>query len=104
MSLEFDDIYKDLNLAKGDSESEAELLRHITDRVEYFLQHDRGLLLSYMYRLDIEERDIEKALQEQEDEPVAETLARLIWQRQLKRVETKKKYGSPPPLDEDWEF
>jgi hypothetical protein len=103
MSLEFDDIYNELNLTKSSSESEAELLRHITDRVEYFLQHDRGLLLSYMYRLDIEERDIEKALREQEDEPVAETLARLIWSRQLKRVETKKKYGSPPPI-EGWEY
>lgn len=103
MSLEFDDIYNELNLEKAGNESEAELLRHITERVEYFLQTDRGLLLSYMYRLDIEEREIEKALREQEDEPVAVTLARLIWQRQLKRVETKKKYGSPPPI-EGWEY
>lgn len=103
MSLEFDDIYNELNLEKAGNESEAELLRHITERVEYFLQTDRGLLLSYMYRLDIEEREIEKALREQEDEPVAVTLARLIWQRQLKRVETKKKYGSPPPI-KGWEY
>ncbi|MBK6363564.1 MAG: hypothetical protein IPL63_15530 [Saprospiraceae bacterium] len=103
MSLEFDDIYRELSLPQQESENEEELLKHIMDRVEYFLHHDKGLLLSYMYRLDIDERIIEKAILEQEDDPIAYTLAKLILDRQKKRVETKKKYGQPPPI-EGWEY
>lgn len=103
MSLEFDEIYRELSLANNDEDNEESLLRHITERVEYFLQYDRGLLLSYMYRLDIEEKNIVKALENQEDKSVAETLAALILERQKKRVETKKKYGQSGPI-EGWEY
>lgn len=103
MNLEFDDIYNKLTLSDYEQINEDELLRHIMDRVEYFLQTDRGLLLSYMYRLDIDEKEIEKALLQQEEEPISYTLSRLILERQKKRVETKKKYGQPPPID-CWEI
>lgn len=103
MSLEFDEIYRELSLPDDSNTSEEALLEHITDRVSYFLEIDKSLLLSYMYRLDVEEKDIVRALEEQEDKTLAETLAGLILDRQKKRVETKKKYGSPPPI-EGWEY
>jgi len=103
MSLEFDEIYRELSLTGEKMENEDILLQHITDRVEYFLQYDRGLLLSYMYRLDIEERDILKALESQEERSIASTLAILILDRQKKRVETKKKYGNTGAI-EGWEY
>ncbi|MFZ1705627.1 MAG: hypothetical protein WAT79_14855 [Saprospiraceae bacterium] len=103
MVPEMDDIYHELMHISGDKMKEDEMLHLIIDRVEAYLQYDRGLLLSYMYRLDIKESDIEKALFEQGDEPISFALATLILKRQLKRVETKKKYGQPPPI-EGWEY
>jgi hypothetical protein len=101
--VEYHEIYEDLQLAKVGESSNDELLNHIEERVQHFLQYDRGLLLSYMYRLDIEENTIEKALMDQNEEPISLTLAKLILERQIKRMETKKKYGSPPPI-EGWEY
>lgn len=103
MSLEFDEIYRELSLPEDTEATEEALLEHITARVSYFLDVDKSLLLSYMYRLDVEEKDIVRALEAQEDKTLAETLAALILDRQKKRVETKKKYGSPPPI-EGWEY
>jgi hypothetical protein len=103
MDIHFDDLQEDFQLSKTDPEHEEELLNHITDRVEHYLRTDKGLLLSYMYRLDIEEKHIQKALQEQGDEPISLTLAKLILNRQKQRVNTKLKYGNMPPI-EGWEY
>ncbi|MBK8622902.1 MAG: hypothetical protein IPN79_14395 [Saprospiraceae bacterium] len=101
--MEYQEIFDDLQLAKVGQSSNDDLLNHIEERVQHFLTYDRGLLLSYMYRLDIEEKIIEKALMNQNEEPISLTLAKLILERQIKRLETKKKYGSPPPI-EGWEY
>ena len=101
--MEYQEIFDDLQLAKVGQSSNEDLLNHIEERVQHFLAYDRGLLLSYMYRLDIEEKIIEKALMNQNEEPISLTLAKLILERQIKRLETKKKYGSPPPI-EGWEY
>jgi len=81
--------------------TDEEMIRHIADRVERLMRADPDLLMSYLYRLDVEQKKIKEAL-EHSVFPVHVTFANLIWQRQKQRIATKKKYKQKPI--EGWEF
>lgn len=69
---------------------EAAFLSLLEDRVSQLLADQPDLLWSFLYRLDVEESKIRKALQSQAD--AAHALALLILDRQKQRVATKKAY------------
>ncbi|MBC7884610.1 MAG: hypothetical protein H7X99_04005 [Saprospiraceae bacterium] len=102
MNESFELIYHDLNIANSESLSEEALLEIIAERVAFLIENDKDLLLSYLYRLDIEESNIETALNPLQNDPAHMALAKLILTRQKQRVETKQKY-KVEPIDE-WEF
>jgi hypothetical protein len=103
MIQEDHEIFNDLEaFGQQDEMQETELLNAIAIRVQELLNTDKGLLLSYMYRLDIAERKIAEALENQGDESIAHVLAKLILQRQKDRLATKKKYKQPPITG--WEY
>lgn len=77
------------------------MIKHIADRVERLLRADPDLLMSYLYRLDVEQKSIKEAL-EVSVFPVHVTFANLIWERQKQRIATKKKYKQKPI--KGWEF
>lgn len=64
MNESFELIYRELSISSNEQTTEDEMLEIIADRVEHFLKYDKDLLVSYLYRLDIEEDTIEKALNE----------------------------------------
>jgi hypothetical protein len=101
--LSFEDIYSDLALVRQDTPDEQDLLLLIQDRVSYLLHHDKDLLLSYLYRLDIEEQKINNALMPGAGISAESAIAHLILERQKQRAETKKKYKQSP-LPPDWQF
>ena len=68
------------------------LLVLFTQRVEEMMRDDLGLLLSTLYRLDVEEEKIQHALKSPVTPP-AEGIAALIIERQKQRLLTKKKYS-----------
>ncbi|MEO5905767.1 MAG: hypothetical protein ABIQ11_03520, partial [Saprospiraceae bacterium] len=72
---------------------EAALLELFTKRVEEMMRDNLDLLLSSLYRLDVEEHKIQKALRSS-TVPVAEGLASLIILRQKEKIATRKKYSS----------
>lgn len=72
---------------------EKALLELFTRRVEELMRSDLGLLLSSLYRLDVEEHKIQKALRSP-DVPAAEGIASLIIERQKEKIATRKKYSS----------
>lgn len=94
-------ISSDLDVQLPDSLSDEEMIMHIADRVEQLLKGDPDLLLSYLYRLDVEEKKIAAAL-ETSIMPVHVTFANLIWERQKQRMETKSKFRQDPI--KGWEF
>lgn len=102
MNESFEVIYKDLNIENQQTISDAELMDIIADRVHWFLDNDKDLLLSYLYRLDIEEEKIDKALSPSDVDPAHIAIAKLIFQRQKQRMETKLKYKVDPI--EGWEY
>lgn len=77
-----------------------QLINLIAERVEHLLGSQPDLLMSYLYRLDIEERAIKKALNNHED--AVQQLAELIFQRQLQRVLSKRQYKQKPIKGWEW--
>lgn len=98
----FDLIYKEFQLEQSSTLDEHQLLAMIAERVEWLMNHDMDLLLSYLYRLDIKEDDINRVLMPSELDAPHMGLAKLILLRQKQRMETKKKYKVKPI--EGWEF
>jgi hypothetical protein len=94
-------ISHDLDINIPSELSDEEMIDIISVRVEQLLKADPDLLMSYMYRLDVLEKKIKAALQVSL-EPVHLTFARLIWERQKERMQTKKKYKQDPI--EGWDF
>ena len=72
---------------------EAALLDLFTTRVEELMRDNLDLLLSSLYRLDVEVHKIEQALHSA-NVPAARGIARLIIDRQKEKIKTRKKYSS----------
>ncbi len=70
---------------------EEAVLRLFTQRVEELLRDNKDLLLSSLYRLDVEEDKIQQALRSTDTLP-ARALAILILDRQKERLKTRQAY------------
>jgi hypothetical protein len=95
-------IKQSLHIDSIDALTHEEMIRLIAQRVDYLLENDKDLLLSYLYRLDISMKKINNVLRMKNVIPPHQSLALLIYQRQLERVNTKKKIKVDPI--EGWEF
>lgn len=94
-------INKTLEISINEEMSDEQMLHLIEQRVTELITTNPDLLFSYLYRLDIEEHKIKKALAS-EIEPPNLALSKLILIRQKQRIESKKKYKQDPI--EGWEF
>lgn len=73
-----------------------DLLAAITHRVNELMDADIELLMSYLYRLDVLESDIDFILNKQKKVPVNEGLAKLIFDRQMVRKQYRAQYKQKP--------
>lgn len=73
--------------------TEAEVLALLRERVASLLESDRDWLLGKLYRLDVRERDLQRALARPSVD-VAAALAELILARQRERLAARRRY--PP--------
>ena len=71
---------------------EESVIQLFTVRVEEMIRDDLDLLLSTLYRLDVEEDKIQHALQSSTIPP-ARGIAMLILDRQKERLKTRKSYS-----------
>ncbi len=80
----------DEHLPATPPEAEEEMMALITHRVSELMRSDMGLLLSHLYRLDVDERKVDAVLSNpSSSESVERDIALLIWERQKKRIQTK---------------
>ncbi len=96
--MEEDDISDPLRQLIPDDDAfidEAALLDIFTVRVEELIRNNLDLLLSSLYRLDVEEHKIQKALRSP-SVPAARGIAQLIIDRQKEKIATRKMYSSGP--------
>jgi len=99
--LEIKKIIEELG-ASEERASDELMIEEIAVRVADMMDQNIDLLMSYLYRLDIEESKINHALKMSNVILAPKALAELIWERQKQRLETKKKYKQGPI--EGWEF
>lgn len=100
--MTIDIIPKEFQPEQWETLDEDALFEMILTRVNELLETDVDLLLSYLYRLDVEEYKISNALSMNALLPANEGIARLILERQKQRMITKKKFKQDPI--KGWEF
>lgn len=84
--------------------SEEALFHHLCDRVAYLIEYNMEYLLSLLYRNDVDEGKIHAALSPLAPEPAHVGLARLVLQRQKRRMETKRHFGRQDSEEVDEEL
>jgi len=88
-------IFRDFDMeAVEDQLTEEELFDILADQIAYMIEYRIDFLLSLMYRLDVLEPKINKALSPNAPEPANVGLARLVLERQKERIRTKQTYKS----------
>lgn len=99
-------IRKDFNLSLSETDevdtlTEAQLLRLLADEVDRMMGRNLDRLLSLLYTMDVGEADVAQALHPASPVPPNEALARLIYERQRRRIHTKATLKPKPLEDED---
>jgi len=84
------------------SGEEDKIIEMINFRVSELMDKNPELLMSYLYRLDVLEKDLNKLLKSDIPISIADGITQLIWERQKKRLETKRQFKQDPI--EGWEF
>ena len=64
-------------------------------QINYLLDKDFQRLLLSLYRIDVSEEKVKSILAESEPGDLAEKITDLIIERQLKKLEIRKKYSGP---------
>jgi hypothetical protein len=96
-------ILQDFELTIPEKElNEQELLDYLSEAIGYMIEHRLDFLLSLLYRLDVDEYKINKALLPGNPEPANSALAHLVLERQKQRVATKKAYKVQNTDSWDW--
>ena len=96
-------ILQDFELTIPEKElNEQDLLDYLSEAVGYMIEHRLDFLLSLLYRLDVDENKINKALLPGNPEPANRALAQLVLERQKQRVATKKAYKVQNTDSWDW--
>jgi histone deacetylase complex regulatory component SIN3 len=97
MNLELDTL--------GNYQSEQELLSLLSERVAQLLEQEPDLLMSLLYRLDVEEQAILKAMNPGNEVPAHVGLAQLVLDRQKQRREIKKSTAvNDNDIPQGWEW
>ena len=92
-------IKKEFDLASNElpvksNPSIKELHKYLTIAIGSMLDREFNKLLNLLYRVDIEESLVAEALHAENPSEVASELARLVIDREMKKVESRKKYST----------
>ena len=79
--------------ARVKADQQPEILLKLAAFVKELLQTDMHRLLQALYRLDVDERKVKNALQQNSVDEVAAALAQLIFDREMQRVITRQRYS-----------
>jgi hypothetical protein len=83
---------------------EEQMIIQIERRVAELIEQDFGLLMSYLYRLDVLEPHINACLNPKNPVHPYTCLAHLIWNRQKMRMKTKLEYKQDIEVEDGWEW
>lgn len=81
-----------------------ELKEKLADHINHLINHDFEKLVYYLYRIDVDENKMRRLLEQKEGENAAGLIADLIIERQLQKIESRKKSTNDKniPDEEKW--
>lgn len=98
---EFDEIKSLIDTQYSESvdivDSEGDFIMEVAQRVAELMESNMELFFNHLYRMDINENSIHQVLNyPKENESVYVSIAKIIIERQKKRLETKRKFKQKP--------
>ncbi len=73
----------------------------ISNRVNELINADFSRLVFILYRLDIPEKKLKEALETSSNTPASDTIADMIINRQMQKIESRKKYRQNDNIHEE---
>lgn len=95
------DINKSLDIILKDSLSDEQLRNQLALHINHLINHDFEKLVFYLYRIDVNENKMKDLLEQREGKNAAELIADLIIERQLQKIESRKKFSNNEDIDEN---
>ena len=82
------------------NEDRTDLISKVAERVAFLMDTNMELFFNHLYRMDVDEKKVHEVLYGSDsEEPVNILLAKLIVERQIKRLETKRKFKQDDWID-----
>jgi len=78
-----------------------QLHRAIAAEINFLITSDFSRLISILYRLDISEKKLKDYLQLPGDTPAGKVIAEMIIERQLEKIESRRKFKNTRFCDEE---
>ena len=78
-----------------------ELKQKLSIHINYLINHDFEKLVFYLYRIDVNESKMRQLLEKQEGEDAGGFIAGLIIERQLQKIESRKKSATDTHISDD---
>ena len=78
-----------------------ELHSKLSEEINHLINHDFEKLVFYLYRIDVNENKMRNVLEQREGENAAGLIADLIIERQLQKIESRKKFKADGAIDEN---
>jgi len=97
-------INDSFEISLPDNISFLELKEKLTAHINHLINHDFEKLVSLLYRIDVNENKMRQLLKQKEGEHAAGLMADLIIERQLQKIESRRKSSNDKniPDDERW--
>jgi uncharacterized protein YwgA len=98
------DINQSLEISLPDSISMDELKQKLSIHINHLINHDFEKLVFYLYRIDVNESKMKHLLDQREGENASKLIADLVIERQLQKIESRKKTAANEniPDEEKW--
>lgn len=94
-------LNKDLGLIVSPQLSLEEIRSTVANQVNHLINTDFEKLVSLLYRIDVSEPKMRALLQHKQGEDSAEHIADLIIERQLQKIESRKKFSKKKDISDE---
>lgn len=94
-------INQSLEISLPVSTSLKELKQKLSIHINDLINHDFQKLVSLLYRIDVNENKMRNLLDQKEGENAAGLIANLIIERQLEKIESRKKSSNNDSIPDD---
>ena len=86
-------LNNELAIEIADKRTVDEIQEELAAYLNHLIKNDFDKLITYLYRIDVSEEKLKTLLQQQQEEDAGNIIASLIIERQLQKIETRKKFN-----------